>query len=84
MSTGSDRLYALCPPELHADLDSLSPTQVATLRKHINTAISDAKRRLCHKRGRPIASTHPRASYWREYKRRKAAEKRSRQGRMTA
>jgi hypothetical protein len=79
-----DRLAALCTPALRRNLVCLSKDQVATLRQKIRSAISYACSQPVGWVGRPAKSRNPRASYWREYKRRKAAEKRGRQGRMMA
>ena len=68
-------LLALCPTD---ELAILSDEQVRSLRRKIRAAIYKARLRegLVGKqghRGRPISSTHPRAKYWREWKRRSAA-----------
>jgi hypothetical protein len=84
MNIPLDRLVALCTRAMRRNLACLSKDQVATLRQKIRSAISYACGQPVGWVGRPAKSRHPRASYWREYKRRKAAEKRSRQGRMTA
>jgi hypothetical protein len=70
--TSPDRIDAIYLGLQSADLDVLSVRQVATLHRQIRQAIADAKRRASSRVGRPITSTHPRARYWREYKRRKA------------
>lgn len=65
-----DRIGALYLCEKRDDLALLSRRQRSTLLEHIRRAIADAKRRPHLRTGRPISSTHPRARYWREYKRR--------------
>lgn len=61
-------LAALCPPELREGLDLLSPRQRSTLRARIRQAVRAAQRRNAYSTGHG-ASKHPRAAYWRAYKR---------------